>query len=74
MEEVITANIHTEEHGLQSDQNTQQKSPQIETAQHYLDDNFSNVMRSSALGSNLSSLFNTMALNYTHNKQKVTLD
>ena len=31
-------------------------------------------MRSSALGSNLSSLFNTTALNNTHNDQKVTLD
>ena len=47
---------------------------QIETAQHYLDDNFSDVMRSSALYSNLSSLFNTTALNNTHNDQKVTLD
>ena len=74
MEEGITVNTHTEECNLQSDQNTQQKSPQIETAQHYLDDNFSDVMRSSALGSNVSSLFNTTALNNTHNKQKVTLD
>ena len=31
-------------------------------------------MLSSALGSNLSSLFNTTALNNTHNDQKVTLD
>ena len=31
-------------------------------------------MRSSALGSNVSSLFNTTAFNTTHNKQKVTLD
>ena len=31
-------------------------------------------MRSSASGSNVSSLFNTTALNTTHNEQKVTLD
>ena len=31
-------------------------------------------MRSSALGSNVSSLFNTTAFNTTHNEQKVTLD
>ena len=75
MEEGITVNTHTEERDLQSDQNTRQKSPQIETAQHYLDDNFSDVMRSSALGSNVSSLFfNTTALNNTHNEQKVTLN
>ena len=43
-------------------------------AQHYLDDNFSDVMRSSALGSNVSSLFNTTAFNTTHHEQKVTLD
>ena len=43
-------------------------------AQHYLDDNFSDVMRSSALGSNVSSLFNTMTFNTTHSEQKVTLD
>ena len=54
--------------------NLHQKSPQIDTAQHYLDDNFSDVMRSSALGSNVSSLFNTTAFNTIHNKQKVTLD
>ena len=74
MEEGITVKIHPKERALQSDQNTHQKLPQIETAQHYLDDNFSNVMRSSALGSNLSSLFNSTALNNTHNEQKVTLD
>ena len=43
-------------------------------AEHYLDDNFSNVMRSSALGSNVSSLFNTTAFNTTHNEHKFTLD
>ena len=62
------------EHNVQSNKNLQQKSPQIDTAQHYLDDNFSDVMRSSALGSNVSSLFNTMAFNTTHNEQKNTLD
>ena len=74
MEEGIKVNVLSEEHISQGDQNTQWKSPQIETAQHYLDDNFSDVMRSSALGSNLSSLFNTTALNNTHNDQKVTFD
>ena len=62
------------EHNAQSNKNLQQKSPQIDTAQHYLDDNFSDVMRSSALGSNVSSLFNTTAFNTTQNEQKVTLD
>ena len=37
--------------GPQSEENLQQTSPQIDTAQHHLDDNFSDVMRSSALGS-----------------------
>ena len=60
------------EYRPQSDENLQQKSPQIYTAQHYLDDNFSDVMRSSALGSNVSSLFNTTEINTTHNEQKVT--
>ena len=74
MEEGITAKVLSEEHIPQGDQITQRKSPQVETTQHYLDDNFSDEMRSSALGSNLSSLFNTTALNNTHNDQKVTLD
>ena len=74
MEEGITANILPEEHIQQGDQIAQRKSPQVDTAQHYLDDNFSDLMRNSALGSNLSSLFNTTALNNTHNDQKVTLD
>ena len=56
------------------DKNLQQKSPQIDMAQYYLDDNFSDVMRSSVLGSNVSLLFNTMTFNTTHSKQKVTLD
>ena len=50
------------------------ESLQIDTAQHYLDDNFSDVMRSSVLGSNISSLFNTTALDTTHSDEKVTLD
>ena len=54
--------------------NVQQGSPQVDTAQHYLDDNFSDVMQSSALGSNVSSLFNTTAFNTTHNEHRVTLD
>ena len=62
------------EYGPQGDKNLQQKSPQIDMAQHYLDDNFSDVMRSSALGSNVSSLFNTTTCNTTHSKQNVTLD
>ena len=62
------------EYGPQDDENLQQKSPEIDTAQHYLDDNFSDVMRSSALGSNVSSLFNTTTFNTTHSKQRVTLD
>ena len=59
---------------IKSNMNLHQKSPQIDTAQHYLDDNFSDVMRSLALGSNISSLFNTTAFNTIHNEQKVTLD
>ena len=54
--------------------NGQQESPQVDTAEHYLDDNFSDVMRSSAIGSNMSSLFNTTAFNTTNNEHKVTLD
>ena len=62
------------ENGLQGEENWQKGSPQIDTAQHYLDDNFSDVMRSSALGSNVSSLFNTTTFTTTHSEQKVTLD
>ena len=51
--------------------NTQQGSPQVDTAEHYLDDNFSDVMQSSALGSNMSSLFNTTTFNTTHNEHKL---
>ena len=64
----------TRENNVQIDKNPQQQSPQIDTAQHYLDNNFSNVMRSSALGSNVSSLFDTTAFNTTQNEQKVTLE
>ena len=62
------------ENGPQGEENLQKESPQIDTAQHYLDDNFSDVMRSSALGSNMSSLFNTTTFTTTHSEQKVTLD
>ena len=60
--------------GMEGEEKSQKESPQIDTAQHYLDDNFSNVMRSSVLGSNISSLFNTTAFDTTHGDQKVTLD
>ena len=43
-------------------------SPRMDTAEHYLDDNFSDVMRSLAIGSNVSSLFNTTAFNTTNNE------
>ena len=52
----------------------QQSSPQGDTAEHYLDDNFLDVMRNSALGSNVSSLFNTTAFNNANNEHKVTLN
>ena len=51
-----------------------EESPQMDTAEHYLDDNFSDVMRNSAIGSNVSSPFNTTAFNTTNNEHKVTLD
>ena len=69
-----TQDMPKEEDNILSSKNQQQKSPQIDTTQHYLDDNFSDVMRSSALGFNVSSLFNTTAFNTTHNEQKATLD
>ena len=62
------------ENGPQGEENLQKESPQMDTAWHYLDDNFSDVMRSSALGSNVSSLFNTTTFTTTHSEQKVTLD
>ena len=52
----------------------QRESPRIDTTEHYLDDNFSDVMRSLAIGSNVSSLFNMTAFNTTNNEHKVTLD
>ena len=55
-------------------ENIQQESPQVDTAEHYLDDNFSDVMQSSTLGSNVSSLFNTTAFNTMNNEHKVTLE
>ena len=63
-----------EENGPQGEENIQQKSPQIDTAQHFLDDNFSDVMRSSAQGSNVSSLFSTTTFTNTHSEERVTLD
>ena len=62
------------ENGPQGEKNWQKGSPQIDTAQHYFDDNFSDVMRSLALGSNVSSLFNNTTFTTTHSEQKVTLD
>ena len=62
------------EKGPQEEENLLNKSPQMDTAQHYLDDNFSDVIRSSVLGSNVSSLFNTTTFNTTQNEHKVTLD
>ena len=62
------------EKGPREEENLLNKSPQIDMAQHYLDDNFSDVMRSSALGSNVSSLFNTTTFTTTQSEQKVTLD
>ena len=60
--------------GLHGEEDSQKESPKMDTAQHYLVDNFSDVMRSSVLGSNVSSLFNTTTFNTTHSNQKVTLD
>ena len=62
------------ENGPQGEENLQKESPQMDTVQHYLDDNFSDVKRSSTLGSNVSSLFNTTTFTTTHSEQKVTLD
>ena len=62
------------EKGPQEEENLLNKSPQMDTAQHYLDDNFSDVMRSSVLETNVSSLFNTTTFNTTQNEHKVTLD
>ena len=55
----------------------QQESPQEplhkDNAQQYLNENFSDVMRTLAIGSNISSLFNTIAFTSTYNEQKITL-
>ena len=69
-----TRNNSKGEKGLQEEENLLNTSPQMDTAQHYLGDNFSDVMRSSVLGSNVSSLFNTTTFNTTRDKHKVTLD
>ena len=67
-----------EEYNAKSDNNKQQEplqqSPQGESVQQFLNDNFSDVMRSSAIGSNVSLLFNTPSLTTAQNKQKITLD
>ena len=60
--------------GSQGEEDSRKDSPQIDTVQHFLDNNFSDVMRSSVLGSNISSLFNTTTFDTTHSDQKVTLD
>ena len=60
--------------GSQGEEDSRKDLPQIDTAQHFLDDNFSDVMRSSVLGSNVSSLFNTTTFDTTESDQKVTLD
>ena len=60
--------------GPQGEEDSWKESSQMDTAQHYLDDNFSDVMRSSILGSNVSLLFNTTTFDTTHSDQKVTLD
>ena len=66
------------EYNLESGRNPQKdsphQSPQGESAQQLLDDNFSDVMRSSSIGSNVSSLFNATAFTTTHKEQKITLD
>ena len=74
MPSASTQHIPRENDNIQGDENQEWQPPQVDTAQHYLDDNFSDVMRSSALGSNVSSLFNTTAFNTTQNEQKVTLN
>ena len=75
--QTLNKNTHSNpkgEKGPQEEENLLNKSPQMDTAQHYLDDNFSDVMRSSVLWSNVSLLFNTTTFNTTQNEHKVTLD
>ena len=69
-----TRNNSKGEKGPQEEEKLLNTSPQMDTAQHYLDDNFSDVMRSSVLGSNVSLLFNTTTFNTTQDEHKVTLD
>ena len=63
---------------MKSDSNIQQESPQQppqgEGVQQFLDDNFSDVMRSSTIGSNVSSLLNTTTVTTAQNEQKIMLD
>ena len=58
--------------------NNQQESPRQslhgDSAQQYLDKKFSDVMRASALGSNISSLFKAKTFMSTYNEHKITLD
>ena len=69
-----TRNNSKGEKGPQEEEKSVNTSPQMDTAQHYLDDNFLDVMRSSVLGSNVSLLFNTTTFNTTQDEQKVMLD
>ena len=66
------------EHITETDNTKQPESPQQlpqgDSVQQYLDENFSDVMRTSVLGSNISSLFNTTAFSSMYNKPKITLD
>ena len=56
------------------EQDSPQKSLQGESAQQYLDDNLSDVMRTSAIGSNVSPLFNATAFMSTYNEKKIILN
>ena len=64
--------IPRKEYNIESGGNPQQElshqSPQGESAQQFLNNNFSDVMRSSAIRSNVSSLFNATAFTTTHNE------
>ena len=68
----------TGQYNMKSDsyiqQEPPQQSPQGEGAQQFLDNNFSDVMRSSTIGSNVSSLLNTTTLTTAQKKQKIMLD
>ena len=72
--EVKAQHTPRENVSIQGEENQGWQPLQPEIAQHFLDDNFSDVMRSSAIGSNISSLFNITTLNTTQNDQRVTLD